>query len=239
MYNNKNVIITGSSGGIGKSLVAAYAGLGARVFAIDVVNPEQESENVIYCNLDQRNSLEVNEFFRNLTAIYGQAHILINNAAVSRFNKSIFDISDEEFRNVIDVNLCGVFYCCRAFVHANKGAGYGRIINIASTRWLQNEPGWEAYGASKGGLVSLTASLAVSLSDESVTVNAISPGWIETGDYALLREQDHKQHPAGRVGKPMDIVKACLFLSDPENDFINGENLVVDGGMTKKMVYIE
>lgn len=239
MYNQKNVIITGSSGGIGRALVAAYAGLGARVFAIDSVKPETECPNVIYHTLDQRNSHGVNAFFQELTARYGNAHILINNAAISRFNKSIFDISDEEFRKVIDVNLCGVFYCCRAFIHSNKGAGYGRIINIASTRWLQNEPGWEAYGASKGGLVSLTASLAVSLSGESVTVNAISPGWIETGDYTSLREEDHNQHPSGRVGKPGDIVKACLFLSDSENDFITGENLVVDGGMTKKMVYIE
>ena len=129
--------------------------------------------------------------------------------------------------------------CCQNFLCANEGAEYGRIINIASTRWHQNEAGWEAYGASKGGVVSLTNSLCVSLSDTAVTVNAISPGWIETGDYDALTEADHKQHPSGRVGKPADILRACLFLAAAESDFINGINLVVDGGMTKRMIYVE
>ena len=113
------------------------------------------------------------------------------------------------------------------------------VINIASTRWNQNEAGWEAYGASKGGLVSLTNTLAVSLSATPITVNAVSPGWIQVDGYETLSHADHAQHPSGRVGIPRDIVNACLFLAHEENDFVNGHNLVVDGGMTKRMIYVE
>jgi NAD(P)-dependent dehydrogenase (short-subunit alcohol dehydrogenase family) len=120
----------------------------------------------------------------------------------------------------------------------NKDESYGRIVNMASTRALQNEPHWDAYGASKGGIVGLTHSLAISLSDRPVTVNAISPGWIHTSDEAL-REVDHRQHPSGRVGEPDDIFRAVRYLIDRNNDFVNGHNLVVDGGMTKKMIYEE
>ena len=109
---------------------------------------------------------------------------------------------------------------------------------MASTRAMQNEPHWDAYGASKGGIVGLTHSLAISLSDRPVTVNAISPGWIHTSDEAL-REVDHRQHPSGRVGEADDIVRAVRYLIDRNNDFVNGHNLVVDGGMTKKMIYEE
>ena len=115
---------------------------------------------------------------------------------------------------------------------------YGRIINIASTRFHQNEQDWEAYGMTKGGIVSLTNSLCVSLSNTNITVNAITPGWIEVNDYAGLRMQDHHQHPCGRVGKPKDILNVCLFLCEEENDFIDGANIFVDGGMSKRMFYV-
>ncbi|MGL4827531.1 MAG: SDR family NAD(P)-dependent oxidoreductase [Vibrionaceae bacterium] len=131
----------------------------------------------------------------------------------------------------------GAMLCARAFVQANLGQPYGRIINIASTRWQQNEAGWDAYGASKGALVAFTQSLAISLAEYPITVNAISPGWIQAEDYHTLTEEDHRQHPSGRVGRPDDITRACLFLADPNNDFINGANLVIDGGMSKKMIY--
>jgi NAD(P)-dependent dehydrogenase (short-subunit alcohol dehydrogenase family) len=111
----------------------------------------------------------------------------------------------------------------------------GLIVNIASTRAFMSEPDSEAYAASKGGLVSLTHALAASFAPHRVRVNCISPGWIETGDYLKLREADHLQHFSGRVGRPEDIAKACLFLAG--NDFINGENIIIDGGMTRKMIY--
>lgn len=111
------------------------------------------------------------------------------------------------------------------------------MVNIASTRASMSEKNSEAYAASKGGLLALTHAMAVSYAEENITVNCISPGWIHTGDYEKLRDIDHSQHLSGRVGKPEDIARACLFLTQPENNFINGENLVIDGGMTRKMIY--
>ena len=102
-----------------------------------------------------------------------------------------------------------------------------------------SEPGSEGYAASKGGIYSLTHALALSLSEYHITVNAISPGWIQTQDYDTLREEDHLQHPSRRVGKPADIARMCVFLCNEQNDFINGENIVIDGGMTRKMIYCE
>ena len=116
---------------------------------------------------------------------------------------------------------------------------YGRIINICSTRYLMSESGSEAYAASKGGIYSLTHALALSMSKWHITTNSISPGWIQNKDYDQLRKEDHQQHPSQRVGRPEDIARACLFLCNPDNDFINGENITIDGGMTKKMMYIE
>lgn len=113
----------------------------------------------------------------------------------------------------------------------------GSIVNIASTRASLTEPGSEAYAASKGAIVALTHALAASLSPKGITVNAISPGWIENQQYHQLREGDHKQYWCQRVGKPQDIARACLFLADSEDNFITGENLVIDGGMTRKMIY--
>jgi NAD(P)-dependent dehydrogenase (short-subunit alcohol dehydrogenase family) len=102
-----------------------------------------------------------------------------------------------------------------------------------------SEPNSEAYAASKGGIVALTHALALSLSAKNFTVNAISPGWIENNHYEKLSVEDHGQHPSKRVGKPEDIARACIFLADDQNDFITGQNIVIDGGMTKKMIYIE
>ena len=115
----------------------------------------------------------------------------------------------------------------------------GAIVNIASTRAIMSEPHSEAYAATKGGIVALTHALATSFSEDRITVNAISPGWIETGDYSKLSKADHEQHLSQRVGKPEDIARACLYLTAKENDFVTGINLVVDGGMTRKMIYVE
>jgi NAD(P)-dependent dehydrogenase (short-subunit alcohol dehydrogenase family) len=115
----------------------------------------------------------------------------------------------------------------------------GFVINIASTRALMSEPDTEAYAASKGGILALTHAFAASLAPDRIRVNCISPGWIETGDYDAIKPDDHRQHFSGRVGKPEDVARACLFLSHAENDFINGINLILDGGMTHKMIYLE
>ena len=233
----KRVLITGGASGIGKHLVNGYAKQGYEVFAIDKLPASFSLNNIHFFQVDLQDETQIYNCFHIIREQYGEIHILINNGAISKFHKSIFELTSKEFDQVIQTNLRGSFLCCKEFISQHSVGSYGRIINIASTRFHQNEAGWEAYGASKGGLVSLTNSLCVSLSNTGITVNAISPGWIEVNEYDELSENDHKQHPSGRVGKPKDILNACLFLSDPSNDFVNGINLIVDGGMTKKMIY--
>lgn len=233
----KVAVITGGTGGIGYHLSMGFQQAGYTVIAIDYSEHKKLPEGILYMGADLSLEADVIKAFEDIKRLYGPIHVLINNAAISQFNKSIRDISLHEFDQVMNVNLRGTFLCSKLFIEANRGENYGRIINIASTRWHQNEANWEAYGASKGGLVSLTNTLCVSLSDTPITVNAISPGWIQNTDYDELSENDHKQHPSGRVGKPEDILRACLFLAEENNDFVNGHNLVVDGGMTKKMIY--
>lgn len=216
-------MITGGTGGIGYHLSEGFHQSGFQVTAADFMQHRELSSGIDFIQTDLRSESEITALFSNTVKAHGSIHVLINNAAISNFSKPISEINMTEFDEVINVNLRGSFICCREFLRANKGQDYGRIINIASTRWHQNEPDWEVYGASKGGITSLTRSLVVSLADTPITVNTISPGWIQTSDYEGLSPEEHAQHPSGRVGTP--------------RDFINGANLVIDGGMTKRMIY--
>lgn len=245
---NKIVFVTGGAKGIGRAIVTAFCEAGADVFFCDidevaalVLCRDMQAYKCSYIKADisDKDSLEkaLNTIFKEK----GDIDIVINNAGISRF-KSILDLPVEEFDEIMNINLRPVFITAKLLAThraeqqvQNK---YGRIINLASTRYLMSEPNSEAYAASKGGIVSLTHALAVSLSEYRITVNCISPGWIETGDYSKLNTLDHSQHPSQRVGKPKDIARACLFLANPENDFVNGQNIVIDGGMTKKMTYV-
>ena len=237
MNKSKICLITGGTGGIGYHLSIGFLNAGYKVIALDVQQHKSLPESIVFKLLDLADENNIIRVFKEIIEEIGQPNILINNAGIAHFNKPITAITSAEFDHILDIDLRGAFLTCREFIKANKNVSYGRIINIASTRWNQNEANWEAYGAAKGGLVSLTNSLCVSLSDTAITANAISPGWIATKDYDQLTETDHQQHPSGRVGIPRDILNACLFLAHEENDFINGVNLVVDGGMTKRMIY--
>lgn len=235
MYKDKVVVITGGSQGIGQHLALAYLEQQAKVIVLDIA-PHKNSDMDFHL-VDLGRPEQIEQAFDEIQGKYGKVDVLINNGAIANFNKPIQQLTFEEFSRVIDVNLKGAFACSRRFIALNHAQSYGRIINIASTRWNQNESGWDAYGASKGGVVSMTQSMAISLSDTPITVNAVSPGWIQVEGYGELDSFDHQQHPSGRVGKAKDIVNACLFLTHSENDFVNGHNLVVDGGMSKKMIY--
>ncbi|UOY93058.1 SDR family oxidoreductase [Ectobacillus sp. JY-23] len=246
-YKNKIVLVTGGANGIGKSITAAYAKAGATVIMADIDKEQGEKLATIYQNqgykvffypIDLQHVQHIQHMFEEVSDEHGNVQILINNAGLSKF-KPFFTLTVEEWDEVLNVNLRGMVFAAQAFAKQNQGTSYGRIVNIASTRAFMSEPHSEAYAASKGGIVALTHALAISLSKEHITVNSISPGWIQTDHYEELAEQDHEQHPSLRVGRPEDIVNACLFLTDEKNDFINGENIIIDGGMTKKMIYTE
>lgn len=231
------VVITGGASGIGKHLALGYAEKGYEVFTLDVMQPDYKGEHIHFFQVDLCDEKAIHQCFQTIYQDYGPIHILINDGAISKFHKPVLEMTVEEFDKVISTNLRGTFLCCQEFIQCNKGAGYGRIVNFASTRHRQNQTGWEAYGASKGGVVSFTNTLCVSLSNTGITVNVVSPGWIQVENYDKLKETDHTQHPSGRVGTPQDVVHACLFLTSRESDFINGVNLYIDGGITKKLIF--
>ena len=246
-YIDKVVVVTGAGNGIGRTIALAYARQGATVIVLDKDKKGVEHTRHVLTEagysstgytLDLTKPEEIESTFKGIREDHGGIDILINNAGLSK-NKSPLKLTVEDWDYVLNSNLRGSFLCARESVRSMKKRGGGAIVNIASTRALMSEPNWEAYAASKGGLVSLTHALALSLAESHITVNAISPGWIEIDDYSALKESDHAQHPSGRVGKPADVAQACLFLTHPDNNFINGANLVIDGGMTRKMIYEE
>lgn len=247
-FSRKTVIITGSGNGIGKGIAFHYGENGANVVIADIDDQggketaeriKERGGEALFVHADVRKEEDIIRLMETAYQAYGQIHILINNAGKSEF-KSPFELTVEEWDDLIHTNLRSVFLASReAAKYMRKNRDGGAIVNIASTRAIMSEPNSEAYAASKGGIVALTHALAASFSPYRITVNAISPGWIETGDYSKLRKVDHEQHLSGRVGKPEDIARACLYLTAKENDFVTGINLIVDGGMTRKMIYAE
>ncbi|MGN7456134.1 SDR family NAD(P)-dependent oxidoreductase [Paenibacillus pasadenensis] len=241
-------IITGAGSGIGRALAQAYAGKGDEVLLVDrshegleqtlrLIEAAGGKAQVHVADLSRPEA--VKELFGRVRESWGAADVLVNNAGISAF-KPLWELEVEEWDVVLDTNLRGTFLCSReaAVLMREKGVR-GRIVNIASTRAFMSEPDSEAYAASKGGILALTHALALSLAPHGIRVNSVSPGWIETGDTAKLSVRDHEQHPSGRVGRPDDIARACFYLTDPANDFVTGENITVDGGMTRKMIYAE
>lgn len=241
----KTVIITGAANGIGKSVAIAYAEKKYNVVIADIDseagkklhnqlrNKEQEA-TFVECDVSDSHAIE--NLVKETTNRYKRIDVLINNAGISMFTPPD-ELPVSDWDTILNTNLRSSFLLTRAAAVEMKKTGGGAVVNIASTRATMSEKNSEAYAASKGGLLALTHAMSVSYAEDKITVNCISPGWIHTGDYDKLRNIDHSQHPSGRVGKPEDIARACLFLTQPENDFINGENLVIDGGMTRKMIY--
>lgn len=226
----KNIVITGASNGIGKAIAKSLRKK-YNIINIDIEKKDLKRVDFFECDLSQKD--ELLKTIQSIKSKYDSIFALINNAALSKFtlleNQSI-----EDWERVIAINLTAPYILSKEFSSLLKESR-GHIINISSTRAFMSESGTESYSASKGGISSLTHALAVSLSP-NVKVNSISPGWINTDiDYKPTKSDD-EQHLSGRVGTPLDIVDTVKFLLK-NRGFISGENIVVDGGMTKKMIY--
>ncbi len=220
----KVAVITGGVQGIGKAICDAFKQHGIKICTIDIL------ENDYFVgDIADENTLQ--KFVSKVISDYGKVDYLINNACLSR--GGLNSCSYEDFNYVLRVGISAPFLLTQLFKdHFNPGAS---IVNISSTRQFMSQSNTESYTAAKGGITALTHAMAVTLSGIA-RVNCISPGWIDTTSNNY-EGADANQHPVGRVGKPEDIVNAVLFLCDNKSSFITGQNITVDGGMTKLMVY--
>lgn len=224
MFENKVVVVTGGTQGIGRCICQEFQKQRAKVCVIDV------QENPYFVgDLAKKEDLEA--FTQKVIACHGHIDYLINNAAP--LFRGIDACSYEEFEYAQRVGVTAPFYLAKLF--KDYFAPGGCIINISSSRDRMSQPQSESYTAAKGGIAALTHSLAVSLSGK-VRVNSISPGWIDN-DYTVYEGPDATQQPAGRVGNPMDIANMVLFLCSDKAGFITGENICIDGGQTRLMIY--
>jgi len=238
------VFITGAGRGIGKGVARALVEAGARVFIAELDASAGRATadelamfgEVAWQQTDVSDEPSVSAAVAACIERFGRIDGLVNNAGIaSPYTGPIETLDLAGWNRVIGVNLTGTMLCskhCAAQLREQRGA----IVSMSSTRALQSEPNSEAYAASKGGIVALTHALALSLGPE-IRVNCVSPGWIHTGDEAVLRPVDHRQHPVGRVGRPADIASLTCFLLSEQAGFITGQNFVVDGGMSRKMYY--
>ena len=223
-FKDKVAVITGGAQGIGRCIAEEFQKAGATVCIID-----KQQGDYFVGDLADKETLE--QFAEEVIAQYGHVDFLINNALP--LMKGITECSYEEFQYALSVGVTAPFYLAKLFApHFSEGAA---IVNISSSRDRMSQPHTESYTAAKGGIAALTHALAVSLSGK-VRVNSISPGWIDTA-YTVYEGPDAVQQPAGRVGNPMDIANMVLFLCSDKAGFITGENICIDGGMTRQMIY--
>ncbi|SCY05370.1 SDR family oxidoreductase [Alkaliphilus peptidifermentans] len=247
-FQNKVCVVTGGANGIGLCLVNEFAKKGSKVAFIDIDKKAGEkalvelkatgAEGLFFCgDIAEKSTLE--EFASKVIEAYGGIDYLINNACISR-KGIITGCQYDDFNYVLKVGVTAPYMLAKLFLdYFNKG---GAIVNISSTRATMSQVDTESYTAAKGGISALTHALAISLAGK-IRVNSVSPGWIDVSanydkDYtAKHSDADKKQHPVNRVGEPLDIAKTVMFLCHEDNGFISGENITVDGGMTKQMIY--
>lgn len=244
-------VITGGAQGIGKAIAQRFLLDGFGVVIADV-DEEAGHETVTeyaglgairFCRANVGLEADVKRIVEEALAAFSGVDVLVHNAGIG-CNRPVEELTLVDWERIIGVNLTGAFLCAKYFAPCLR-VRHGSIINIASTRALMSEPHTEAYSASKGGIVALTHALAASLSPD-IRVNCVSPGWIETAAWAKSKsrrvpehsEADKAQHWAGRVGQPEDIASLVAYLASDKSGFITGSNMVVDGGMTHKMIYV-
>ena len=224
IFQDKVVIVTGGANGIGKCIADEFRKQGACVYVID----RQEGDHFVG-DISKKEVLEA--FVSEVLKKHDRIDCIINNALP--LMKGIDECSYEEFQYALSVGVTAPFYLVKLLMdHLAEGAS---IVNISSSRDRMSQPQTESYTAAKGGIAALTHALAVSLAGRA-RVNSISPGWIDTS-YVVYEGPDAIQQPVGRVGNPMDITNMVLFLCSDKAGFITGENICIDGGMTKQMIY--
>lgn len=247
-YENKVCVVTGGANGIGLCIANEFAKKRSKVAFIDLDKTSGEkalanmkangAEGLFFCgDIAEKATLE--SFAKEIINTYGKIDYLINNACLSR-KGIITGCEYEDFNYVLKVGITAPYMLSKLFSNYFNNAG--AIVNISSTRATMSQVDTESYTAAKGGISALTHALAISLAGK-VRVNSVSPGWIDVSTSCSLSYEgnhspaDKNQHPVHRVGKPLDIARAVMFLCDECNGFITGENITVDGGMTKQMIY--
>jgi len=235
-------LITGGAKGIGHAIARHLIASGWQVGIIDLPDSGlrrafARERDVFAIEGDVRNEETASDAVDATIHRFHRLDGLISNAGIM-IRKPLRRLTLSEWHRVLDTNLTAAFLLARAAEKPLRKAR-GAIVTVASTRALMSEPNTESYSASKGEVLALTHALAISLAPD-VRVNCVSPGWIETRNYSGLRQKDHKQHPAGRVGRPEDVAELVSWLLDGKRSgFVTGANFVIDGGMTRKMIYEE
>lgn len=239
-------VVTGGVNGIGRGIARHLAERGWRVLALDIdvdagAGLARDGIEVRRCDVGAE--ADVAAAAREVGERLGGLDALVNNAGIADPDSDPIEaLALADWERILRTNLTGGFLCAKHFAPMLRRRR-GAVVNIASTRALQSEPDSEAYAAAKGGLLAFTHALAVSLGPD-IRVNAVSPGWIDTRDEsaiaaAPLRDLDHRQHPAGRVGRPADVAATVAWLLSAEAGFVTGQNIVCDGGMSRRMIYAE
>ncbi|MGH8419159.1 MAG: SDR family oxidoreductase [Pseudomonas sp.] len=249
MHNGRVALVTGAARGIGLGIAAWLITEGWQVVLTDIDRQRGEAvagvlgENASFIVMDVSSEEQVASGVAEILGMFGRLDALVCNAAVADPRNTVLESLDlAHWNRVLAVNLTGAMLLakhCAPYLRAHSGS----IVNLSSTRARQSEPDTEAYAASKGGLLALTHALAISLSPQ-VRVNAVSPGWIDARDPSERRAEplsdaDHAQHPVGRVGAVEDIAATVAWLLSKNSGFVTGQEFVVDGGMSKKMIYVE
>ncbi|RFA32961.1 beta-ketoacyl-ACP reductase [Virgibacillus dokdonensis] len=245
MFKNAIVLVTGASKGIGKEIGLYFLRNGAHVIfnysrngphldnLVDEI--EQISQNYMLCQYDISQPKEVSKMFQEVKKTHGKITHLINNAGITR-DGWVMMMGDKNWKDVLNVNLSGAFYCIREATKLMYRNKEGVIINVSSTSGFKGQPGQTNYSATKGGLISMTKTLAQELAPYGIRVNAVAPGFIETEMTNRMPQENLNSYlefiPLERLGKPIEVAETVGFLASKKSSYITGQSIVIDGGLT-------